>query len=268
MRLLNSIALPGDTVMSPKKKSPPGEKTPPEGGALPGPLEGVDVWPPGTIRAAGERLRRLRARTDAADQPVEADTKSGRELGHSLDRTDPARLRLGDGPLVDAENRGDLGLLPAGSRPGKPNSFTDLAPVLRDHAVSMRDVDIVAQVGTINRLFGSAVRDNRKAQGLTQIALADAMGTTQGRLSRLENGDQWLMETAARAAMVLGIPVAELLGGTVLAPEENTAIDAMRSGQATPVLLVPEEVQVIDAMRRGDFLRAMQIIAEVSARKK
>ena len=58
----------------------------------------------------------------------------------------------------------------------------------------------------------SSIASNRKAKGLTQKALAQALGVTQMTVSNWENGRrQASVAMLRKVADVLGVPVAKLL---------------------------------------------------------
>ena len=64
----------------------------------------------------------------------------------------------------------------------------------------------------VNR-FGTALREHRKQQGLTQAELAAAIGTSRSYISEVECGRENIsLERAERLAQALGYSLIELLG--------------------------------------------------------
>lgn len=83
--------------------------------------------------------------------------------------------------------------------------------------------------------FGMGLRELREAEGLTQTQLAEAVGTSQPQINRLENGDRKLTkEWAERLAPVLKTTPQKLLfseGAEVPAPEPSSARIAPEADQ-------------------------------------
>jgi putative transcriptional regulator len=70
--------------------------------------------------------------------------------------------------------------------------------------------------------FGALVRERRKSQGLTQQALADAMGVTRLWVSQFENGHE-------HASLTLALRAMQQLGLVVVAHEPRVASDSTQS---------------------------------------
>src|SRR5205809_56085 len=72
--------------------------------------------------------------------------------------------------------------------------------------------------------FGEHLAEVRKAQGLSQLALADAVGTSQSAISQLEAGERNpSYEMIRELAKALKVTAAYLIGAEVeeLSPEEE-----------------------------------------------
>lgn len=81
---------------------------------------------------------------------------------------------------------------------------------------------------------GNRIRAQRKAAGLTQAELAEAVGLSQGQVSNLENGDRTIsLEWLRRIARALGCAVADLLDDADnpdrLAGDERAIIEQLRA---------------------------------------
>lgn len=74
------------------------------------------------------------------------------------------------------------------------------------------------------RGFGRWIVEQREAQGLKQIRLAEIMGMTQQQLSRLENGGSTKRATVLRLANALNVPheVALKQAGLQVFPSDKT----------------------------------------------
>jgi transcriptional regulator with XRE-family HTH domain len=75
--------------------------------------------------------------------------------------------------------------------------------------------------GELQRTFGENLRAYRKARGLTQEQLADALKRTQGYIGKIERGERNLsLRLVERlAALVGGDPL------TMLTPQQSTGRD-------------------------------------------
>lgn len=84
--------------------------------------------------------------------------------------------------------------------------------------------------------LGTRVRQTRKAQGMTQSQLADALGTSQSAVSQIEAGDRNpTYDMIRRLADQLNVSPGYLMGGDVrgedideLSPEEETHFRQLR----------------------------------------
>ncbi len=64
--------------------------------------------------------------------------------------------------------------------------------------------------------LGQRIAERRKAQGMTQVDLANALGIAQQTMAHYEGGvSRIAVETLTQAALVLLIPVEDLIGSSV-----------------------------------------------------
>ncbi|HEY3713251.1 MAG TPA: helix-turn-helix domain-containing protein [Jatrophihabitantaceae bacterium] len=63
---------------------------------------------------------------------------------------------------------------------------------------------IVAQMDEADRRYATALADLRRAAQLTQHDLGTAMGIPQGKVSRIEHGDDMLLSTFTRYLAAVG----------------------------------------------------------------
>ena len=57
------------------------------------------------------------------------------------------------------------------------------------------------------RELARQLADRRRAAGLTQVAIAERMGTSQGQVTRFESGADTRLSTVARYAAALGVKI-------------------------------------------------------------
>jgi transcriptional regulator with XRE-family HTH domain len=67
------------------------------------------------------------------------------------------------------------------------------------------------------------IAEVRRARGMTQDQLAEAMGTATRNVQRLEAGQNLTLHTLSRIASALGVSPSELLAGPVLPPPRYQA---------------------------------------------
>ena len=71
----------------------------------------------------------------------------------------------------------------------------------------------VDQVATEYRHFNDWIRGERKVKKITQKAMADYIGISQGQLSKRENGEvEWELRECFKALECLGIDIRGILG--------------------------------------------------------
>ena len=200
----------------------------------------------GLVRPRG-RPRKVGPGADSLQEPIEGDPQDGRRSDAVVEPEPTATaLHHRDESSRDAHPAAQLTLVQPGgeSRPLEPGAKG--VELLRLHALDARVACISSQGSEASSAFAEAVRSVRRSYGFSQALLSDGLGITRGRVSQLESGDAWSLDLAGRAAQILGVPLAELLGGVVLAPEERA---------------------VIDALRRGNWIEAMRAITEIAATK-
>lgn len=86
--------------------------------------------------------------------------------------------------------------------------MADLNAYLKKRGVTEAQMDEARQL-TAAAVDAYNLREARKAGGMTQVELAEAMGVSQNRVSRMESGDMQAMSLGAVRRYV------EALGGTL-----------------------------------------------------
>lgn len=77
----------------------------------------------------------------------------------------------------------------------------------------------------LRQALGGRIRALRQQCGLTQAALAEAVGVGQGHLARVERGARWLsLDGLYRVAGALGVPAAELVADSRDEPTSDLAL--------------------------------------------
>lgn len=97
----------------------------------------------------------------------------------------------------------------------------------------------------LGKIFGAAVRKERKEQGIKQAVLAEAVGYSRPRLSEIERGALPPFDKAILLAQVLGVSLDHLLAPLAQAarPCRSPPTFRERLRQATP----QEQQLLIDA---------------------
>lgn len=77
------------------------------------------------------------------------------------------------------------------------------------HGLSEDDPDLPLRVAAAleRRELARQLADRRRAAGLTQVEIADRMGTSQGQVTRFESGADTRLSTVARYAAALGVKI-------------------------------------------------------------
>ncbi len=75
--------------------------------------------------------------------------------------------------------------------------------------LSQDDPDIQLRVAAAleRRELARQLADRRRAAGLTQVQIAERMGTSQGQVTRFESGADTRLSTVARYAAALGVNI-------------------------------------------------------------
>lgn len=84
--------------------------------------------------------------------------------------------------------------------------MADFSAYLQKRGITRSQMDEARQL-TAAAVDAYNLREARKASGMTQVELAEAMGVSQNRVSRMENGDMQAMSLGALRRYV------EALGG-------------------------------------------------------
>jgi len=113
----------------------------------------------------------------------------------------------------------------------------------------------------IDRQVGELIRDRRKELGLSQTALAEALGVTFQQVQKYENGSNRI--SASRLVAIseaLSLPVAVLLGE---APPEWPRAGAQAAGDEEATRLLNAFRRVSPAEQRA-LLQLVETMAEAS----
>lgn len=102
----------------------------------------------------------------------------------------------------------------------------------------------------LRKTFGANVRHHRKAQGLTQEALAEKAGISLEMMGRMERGEATpSFETVESIARSLGLPAVVFFGtGMVIAPEGERGRLLHRMNAALARLNEDDLVRVVRMM--------------------
>lgn len=91
----------------------------------------------------------------------------------------------------------------------------------------------------------TALYEIRRARGMTQRQIAEAVGVEPDHISKLENGDRKLSpEWIDRLSKVLNCSKGELLGEEGISEEEREILDMYKN-------LTPEKKQAVKAMLKA-----------------
>ena len=83
----------------------------------------------------------------------------------------------------------------------------DLDLLIDELAADDPDVHLRVAAALQRRELARQLADRRRAAGLTQVAIAERMGTSQGQVTRFESGADTRMSTVARYAAALGVQI-------------------------------------------------------------
>ena len=83
----------------------------------------------------------------------------------------------------------------------------DLDSLIDELAADDPDVQLRVAAALQRRELARQLADCRRAAGLTQVAIAERMGTSQGQVTRFESGADTRLSTVARYAAALGVQV-------------------------------------------------------------
>jgi ribosome-binding protein aMBF1 (putative translation factor) len=83
----------------------------------------------------------------------------------------------------------------------------DLDTLIYDLAEDDPDLPSRVAAALERRELARQLADRRRAAGLTQIEIAQRMGTSQGQVTRFESGADTRLSTVARYAAALGVKV-------------------------------------------------------------
>jgi DNA-binding phage protein len=81
----------------------------------------------------------------------------------------------------------------------------DLDGLFDELAIDDPEVQLRVDAALQRRELARALADRRRAAGLTQVAIAARMGTSQGQVTRFESGADTRLSTVARYAAALGV---------------------------------------------------------------
>jgi transcriptional regulator with XRE-family HTH domain len=83
----------------------------------------------------------------------------------------------------------------------------DLDTLIDELAADDPDVHLRVAAALQRRELARELADCRRAAGLTQVAIAERMGTSQGQVTRFESGADTRLSTVARYAAALGVQI-------------------------------------------------------------
>jgi ribosome-binding protein aMBF1 (putative translation factor) len=83
----------------------------------------------------------------------------------------------------------------------------DLDTVIHDLAGDDPDLPLRVAAALERRELARQLADRRRAAGLTQVEIAQRMGTSQGQVTRFESGADTRLSTVARYAAALGVKI-------------------------------------------------------------
>jgi len=83
----------------------------------------------------------------------------------------------------------------------------DLDSLIDELATDDPDIHLRVAAALQRRELARQLADCRRAAGLTQVAIAERMGTSQGQVTRFESGADTKLSTVARYAAALGVQI-------------------------------------------------------------
>jgi transcriptional regulator with XRE-family HTH domain len=83
----------------------------------------------------------------------------------------------------------------------------DLDTLIHELAEDDPDIHLRVAAALERRELARRLADHRRAAGLTQVEVAERMGTSQGQVTRFESGADTRLSTVARYAAALGVKV-------------------------------------------------------------
>ena len=86
-------------------------------------------------------------------------------------------------------------------------SRDDLDTLIHDLAEDDPDLALRVAAALERRELARQLAERRRAAGLTQVAIAQRMGTSQGQVTRFESGADTRLSTVARYAAALGVRI-------------------------------------------------------------
>jgi transcriptional regulator with XRE-family HTH domain len=106
----------------------------------------------------------------------------------------------------------------------------DLDKLIDELAQDDPDLPLRVAAALERRELARQLADRRRAAGLTQVQIAERMGTSQGQVTRFESGADTRLSTVARYAAALGVnigwtitPVRRVRGSAVAMPARGRA---------------------------------------------
>ncbi|MGO9872777.1 MAG: helix-turn-helix domain-containing protein [Acidimicrobiia bacterium] len=100
----------------------------------------------------------------------------------------------------------------------------DLDTLIDELAVDDPDIDLRVAAALQRRELARELADCRRAAGVTQVAIAERMGTSQGQVTRFESGADTRLSTVARYAAALGVRI-----DWTIRPARRTGLPAVRA---------------------------------------
>ena len=83
----------------------------------------------------------------------------------------------------------------------------DLDKLIHDLAEDDPDLPLRVAAALERRELARQLADRRRAVGLTQVEIAQRMGTSQGQVTRFESGADTRLSTVARYAAAVGVKI-------------------------------------------------------------
>lgn len=121
---------------------------------------------------------------------------------------------------------------------------THFIPERNNAQFALRNAHLVQRIGRMKT--GDVIRKLRKEKKLTLAEVESRAGLSDGNLSRIERGEQWLSEEKLYAvADALGVTPAEFFHTSTKIGSATTALSPVDLIKGTPIVELEELLQII-----------------------